>query len=209
MQFNPQAVLAYSPNIVFGSTSPTAPGASGNNTFASIERKNSSGRFALNCYDGRALGAALSATGISASNTYEYPEVCRLLHAMGFEPRDGQASPEYLSFLAEQFRVHAAGTPDPSYVLARDEFITKVDVLLARIQKAVYPNFKIRTTTNPRWARALSLRREGVFLWPDWRDERYLNVALGCGMQERPAVRDLLHDWLEETGLRVNTLGAH
>ena len=48
MQFNPQAVLAYSPALVFGSTSPAASGSSGGNTFASIERKNSSGRFALN-----------------------------------------------------------------------------------------------------------------------------------------------------------------
>lgn len=208
MQFNPQAILAYSPSAVFGSTSSSAPGASGGNRFGSIERKGNSGRYEVNIYNWQALQAAHQSLRLDAAGSYDYSDACRLLNELGFEPSDARSAPEYIEFLREQIRVQSSATPDASYVIARDEFVAKVDVLLARIQKAVYPNFKIRTTTNPRWARALSLRREGVFLWPDWRDERYLNVALGCGMQERPAVRDLLHDWLEETGLRLNTLGS-
>lgn len=206
MSFNPQAVLCYSPSR-YTAELPNL-GGSRHESF-SAERMQNSGRYIVHHRGSPRIEAALASLNLNSPARHvllERDDVCRVLLTLGarIEPGYHGPSAEFCAFLQAQADTIGSGSPDPVFLHGQREFEQQADILLKRVQKDLYPKFKIRNITNPRWARSLASRREGVFLWPDWQDARYVNVVLGCADEQRVQLRDLVLDWSESTRLRIN-----
>jgi len=208
MTFNPQAVLGYAPRLYEGTL--TVQSAFGPTTSSfEAERKQTSGRYALYApgYSSQ-LADRAKAMGIEArSRTYSQEEICQLLHAFDakFRPTKRVQTAELCALLETQVEVRGSGKPVAlDYLRAQLEFETIADSLLKQLQAQVLPSFKISTVTNPLRARSLGKRREGIFLWPDWKDARYVNLVMSCDPTVHSQVRDLVLDWSEANKMRLN-----
>jgi hypothetical protein len=209
MLFNPHAVLCYSPSRYSANVPNTG---SGHSPSVTATRLQTSGQYIIHLGGQPALDAALASLGLTPrgsngrSVTLERDDVCRVLHALGghVTASYSDASTEFCAFQQAQVDAIGSGSPDPVFVQGQREFEQQADLLLKRVQQELHPKFKIRNGTNPLWARSLASRRDGVFLWPDWQDQRYVNVVLGCSDDNRPRLRDMVLDWSESTRLRIN-----
>lgn len=210
MSFNAQAVLCHSPwnyDVTLPNQFRLPQMVQGVAT-VSANRKLTSGRYDLYESGTRAVSELAAQRGIVArSHTYSQEEICKLLFAVGaeFKPNLNTLNEQYCAFLRSQ--VEALGSPaGPAlqYVTARQDFERVADLLLVKMKNEIFSKFVIKTVSNPLQARALAQRREGVFVWPDWRDERYVNVVMSCSSADHTQVRDMVLDWSEENKLRLN-----
>lgn len=208
MNFNPQAVLGYAPRVYEGTLSVQSAFGPTTSTFQA-ERKQNSGRYSLHApgYSAQLVDRA-KVMGIEArSHTYSQEELCRLLYAFDakFSPNNRGGTAELCALLETQVEVLGSGKPvSTAYLRAQLEFETISDSLLKELQSQVYPAFTISTVTNPLRARSIGKRREGVFLWPDWKDSRYVNLVISCEPAVHSKVRDLVLDWSETKKVRLN-----
>lgn len=208
MNFNLQAVLGYAPRLYEGTLTVQSAFGPTTSTFQA-ERKQTSGRYALYApgYSSQ-LADRAKAMGIEArSRTYSQEDICQLLHASKAKllPNNRGLTAELCELLETQVEVLGSGNPvAQSYLRAQLEFEVIADSLLKQLQAQVLPSFKINTVTNPLRARSLGKRREGVFLWPDWKDSRYVNLVMSCDCAVHGQVRDLVLDWSESNKVRLN-----
>jgi len=137
-------------------------------------------------------------------------EACKALFAFGaqVDPCLLQEPPEYAAFLQAQIEALAEPNIPRKPMYARAEFIQLATPLLQEVKSQLLREYSIRELVNPVQSLALSKRREGVFVWPDWSDFRYVNIISNTPATQRNRMRDIIFDWAEGLHLRPN-LDAH
>lgn len=132
-------------------------------------------------------------------------EVLRIMAALGSKvtqtTRDG---PAHQAFLQTQVDNATLAQPPLTFVQGRQDFIRIARPLLEQYQADAFAGFSIRELVNPLQCVAVSKQRTGLFLWPDWEDPRYVNAVLGCTKEQLHRLREPLHDWAAQHGLRLN-----
>ncbi len=204
MNFNPQALLGFSPASLHFRLNQT--GAPSHTRGFSVYRK-STGKYELSYLDSTLRAQAQAALGkgqydplpTSLSGIYELAQV------LGAEVDEKMfPNPQYSEFLREQSRAQLQLMPVAHTArVALDRFEQQADRLLGQLIPML-DKHKLKTVTNPLQCRALAYRREGVFIWPDWRDEAFVNVVASVKFSVYEDVRRCLVQWLAAEGLSLN-----
>lgn len=120
---------------------------------------------------------------------------------------DSKDGPEYKEFLQAQLDSYASPNPAPEFVKAREDFLHTATILLTELQP-FFPEYTIRKLVNPLTSLALAKQRTGVFVWPDWRSDRYVNLIVSHAWPGDHDLREAIYDWADRIGVRIN-FGVH
>lgn len=210
-KMNPMAIYGYNPHYIEATSV-----RGGVKQYIRAYRSGTSGRYTLYT---TLLSPAdiLAIPGVSPKNdTYELIDVYRVIDAAGAELSDYIGNAE---FLAQQSAVLLKQVPDTDAVQALRHFeVMLANDLLYALRRynppsstaagvqavAPFSGHTISWINNPLRAYALRKGKQGVFVWPDWRDERYVNVVIKCDYPFIFDVREIVADWCELHQLRFN-----
>ncbi len=111
--------------------------------------------------------------------------------------------PEYIQFLhAQDEFIRGVKWQQEGHQAAAD-FRNQVDGLLHGLSSTVLPDMKLRDLTNPVRCRALSKRRDGVFVWPSWDRPDTVHLVVSTDHDIRLAVQDQVYAWVERNKLKI------
>lgn len=120
---------------------------------------------------------------------------------------NGKYGPEYDDFLQAQIDNYTSPKPAPEFVAARNDFLHTGTILLNELQP-FFPDYTIRKLVNPLTSLALAKQRTGVFVWPDWRSDRYVNLIVSHAWPGDHDLREAIYSWADRVGVRIN-FGVH
>ncbi len=204
LNFNPQALLGFSPASLHFRLHQT--GAPTHGRSFSAYRK-STGKYEVSYLDSTLRAQAYAAMGKGQYDELpsSLPGIYELAQVLGAEVDEKMfPNPQYQAFLREQMHAQLQRMPMAHTArVAWDRFEQQADRLLVQLIPML-DKHKLKTVTNPLQCRALAYRRDGVFIWPDWRDEAFVNIVASVNFNVYEDVRRCLTQWLAAENLSLN-----
>lgn len=147
------------------------------------------------------------AAGLSAyAARFTLQEVHTAANALGYTLKGNpwvRKSADYEEFLQTQFEFLRGARHQAQGQQAAAEFRLQVDQLLTPLANAELRGMPLRDLTNPVRCRALSKRREGVFVWPNWEREDTVHLVVSVPPAVTDDVKTQVYDWLDKHHLRI------
>lgn len=204
MNFNPQALMGFSPGSLHFRLQQSG-GPSHGRSFSAYRK--ATGKYEVSYLDRSLLTQAQAALGTSQFDQLptSLPGIYELAQVLGAHIDEKMfPNPQYLAFLREQMNAQLQLMPAAQTArLAWDRFEQQADRLLTQLAPLL-DKHKVKTLTNPLQCRAIAYRRDGVFIWPDWRDEAFVNVVASVNYDVYEDVRRCLVQWLAHEKLALN-----